>query len=60
MQEEKKAPARPDPQEAFWLELGPADPEMEDPRQAVLPYADPALPPQIQALEYLDDAQQPQ
>lgn len=57
MQDESKT--LPDPQEAFWLELGPADPE-QPPQQAVLPYADPALPPQLRALEYLDDAQQPQ
>lgn len=58
MQDESKT--LPDPQEAFWLELGPADPEQQPPQQAVLPYADPALPPQLRALEYLDDAQQPQ
>lgn len=60
MTEETKTPELPDPQEAFWLELGPAEPEDTAAQQSVLPCADPALPPRIQMLEYLDDPQQPQ
>ena len=60
MTEETKTPELPDPQEAFWLELGPAEPEDTAAQQSVLPYAAPALPSRIQMLEYLDDPQQPQ
>lgn len=39
MTEETKTPELPDPQEAFWLELGPAEPEDTAAQQSVLPYA---------------------
>ena len=55
---ETKTPELPDPQEVFWLELGPAEPEDTAAQQSVLPYADPALRPYPDA-GVSDDPQQP-